>query len=272
MLVAGLLVGAGAFAIAGPGQFVLGVRRDVRGRRPRQHRLSPGRLRAAGAARSGRARRPRVLLPHLRRHARQRRRAGDAGLSLRRRGMARRVPLRRRARRRGRDRRVPDRRTAGAGQARRQEDATNRPKRRDDGWKLLLSAPILANLVFFVLLSMSGGGLYNYLVATLGALHGTPATVANTRADRAAGHERDRRAGRRPAHRLHRALRADHGDRPDVHRDRLRAGRAGRLPRADPDRADVDGRLLRRTDHAVARHDRARGDAARAPTAGCSAS
>jgi FSR family fosmidomycin resistance protein-like MFS transporter len=49
-----------------------------------------------------------------------------------------------------------------------------------DGWKLLLSAPILANLMFFVLLSMSGGGLYNYLVATLGALHGTPATVANT--------------------------------------------------------------------------------------------
>jgi MFS transporter, FSR family, fosmidomycin resistance protein len=49
-----------------------------------------------------------------------------------------------------------------------------------DGWQLLLSAPILANLVFFILLSMSGGGLYNYLVATLGALHGTPATVANT--------------------------------------------------------------------------------------------
>jgi FSR family fosmidomycin resistance protein-like MFS transporter len=49
-----------------------------------------------------------------------------------------------------------------------------------DGWKLLLSGPILANLVFFVLLSMSGGGLYNYLVVTLGALHGTSATVANT--------------------------------------------------------------------------------------------
>jgi MFS family permease len=48
------------------------------------------------------------------------------------------------------------------------------------GWSLLLSAPILANFVFFILLSMSGGGLYNYLVATLGALHGTPATVANT--------------------------------------------------------------------------------------------
>jgi FSR family fosmidomycin resistance protein-like MFS transporter len=48
------------------------------------------------------------------------------------------------------------------------------------GWQLLLSAPILANLVFYILLSMSGGGLYNYLVATLGALHATPVTVANT--------------------------------------------------------------------------------------------
>jgi MFS family permease len=49
-----------------------------------------------------------------------------------------------------------------------------------DGWRLLLSAPILANLFFFVLLSMSGGGLYNYLVVTLGELHGTPAAIANT--------------------------------------------------------------------------------------------
>jgi len=48
-----------------------------------------------------------------------------------------------------------------------------------DGWQLLLSAPVLANLLFFVLLSMSGGGLYNYLVATLGMLHGTSAAVAN---------------------------------------------------------------------------------------------
>ena len=36
--------------------------------------------------------------------------------------------------------------------------------------------------------------------------------------------------------------------------------------------ADVERRLLHRPDHAVARHDRARGDAARAPMAGCSAS
>ncbi len=48
------------------------------------------------------------------------------------------------------------------------------------GWQLLLSAPILANLLFFILLSMSAGGLYNFLVATLGALHGTSIAVANT--------------------------------------------------------------------------------------------
>ncbi|MEA3027174.1 MAG: transporter, family, fosmidomycin resistance protein [Alphaproteobacteria bacterium] len=49
-----------------------------------------------------------------------------------------------------------------------------------EGWKLLLSGPILLNLLFFVLLSFCGGGLNNYLVVTLGALHGTPFTVANT--------------------------------------------------------------------------------------------
>jgi len=48
------------------------------------------------------------------------------------------------------------------------------------GWQLLLSPPIVINLVFFVLLSMSGGGLNNYLVVTLSALHGTPAAIGNT--------------------------------------------------------------------------------------------
>jgi MFS transporter, FSR family, fosmidomycin resistance protein len=62
--------------------------------------------------------------------------------------------------------------------ARKKDEATAPSS--NDGWKLLLSPPILANFMFFVLLSMSGGGLYNYMVATLGALHGTPATVANT--------------------------------------------------------------------------------------------
>jgi MFS family permease len=49
-----------------------------------------------------------------------------------------------------------------------------------DGWRLLTAPAILINLVFFILLSFSGGGLNNYLVAALGALYGTPAAVANS--------------------------------------------------------------------------------------------
>jgi len=47
------------------------------------------------------------------------------------------------------------------------------------GWRLLLSAPILLNLVFFVLLAIMSGGVYNYSVVALGALYGTPVTIAN---------------------------------------------------------------------------------------------
>jgi MFS family permease len=49
-----------------------------------------------------------------------------------------------------------------------------------DGWRLLLSAPILLNFAFFVILAMLGGGLSQYLVVGLGALHGTPPALANT--------------------------------------------------------------------------------------------
>ncbi len=48
-----------------------------------------------------------------------------------------------------------------------------------DGWKLLLSPPILLNLAFFLILSMVGGGLSQYLVVGLAALHHTPLSVAN---------------------------------------------------------------------------------------------
>jgi MFS family permease len=48
------------------------------------------------------------------------------------------------------------------------------------GWRLLLSLPILLNLLFFILISMPGGGLNNYLVVTLGALYDTPLAVANS--------------------------------------------------------------------------------------------
>lgn len=47
------------------------------------------------------------------------------------------------------------------------------------GWRLLLSAPILLNLAFFILLAMISGGLNNYSVVALGAIYGTPVTTAN---------------------------------------------------------------------------------------------
>jgi FSR family fosmidomycin resistance protein-like MFS transporter len=53
------------------------------------------------------------------------------------------------------------------------------PDSSDTGWRLLLSAPILLNLAFFILLAMMSGGLYNYSVVALGALYGTPVTTAN---------------------------------------------------------------------------------------------
>jgi len=49
-----------------------------------------------------------------------------------------------------------------------------------DGWRLLTAPPILLSLVFFILLSFCGGGLSNYLIVGLAALHGTPFNVANT--------------------------------------------------------------------------------------------
>ncbi len=47
------------------------------------------------------------------------------------------------------------------------------------GWNLLLSAPILLNLVFFMLLALTNGGMQNYSVVALTALYGTSAAVAN---------------------------------------------------------------------------------------------
>jgi MFS family permease len=48
----------------------------------------------------------------------------------------------------------------------------------NDGWRLLLSPPIMLNLGFFVLISITGG-LNTFLVVALGALYGTPNTLAN---------------------------------------------------------------------------------------------
>jgi MFS transporter, FSR family, fosmidomycin resistance protein len=66
---------------------------------------------------------------------------------------------------------------AGAGKAKARSDAQAPAA---SGWRLLLSAPILLNLIFFILLSISGGGFSNFLIAALGALHGTPDTIGNT--------------------------------------------------------------------------------------------
>jgi len=49
-----------------------------------------------------------------------------------------------------------------------------------EGWKLLLSLPIVLNLLFFFMLSLVNGGLNQYLVVGLAALHDTPLKLANT--------------------------------------------------------------------------------------------
>jgi MFS family permease len=49
----------------------------------------------------------------------------------------------------------------------------------DSGWRLLLSLPILQNFFVFMLLTIINGGMTVYLVAGLGALHGTSVVTAN---------------------------------------------------------------------------------------------
>jgi len=47
------------------------------------------------------------------------------------------------------------------------------------GLELLLSGPVLRNLLFFVCIAMANGGIQTFSVVAMGALHGTPASVAN---------------------------------------------------------------------------------------------
>ncbi|SKA12115.1 Sugar phosphate permease [Enhydrobacter aerosaccus] len=47
------------------------------------------------------------------------------------------------------------------------------------GLDLLLSAPILRNLFFFLCLAMANGGIQTYTVVSQQALHGTPASISN---------------------------------------------------------------------------------------------
>ena len=60
--------------------------------------------------------------------------------------------------------------------------APNRPPEKTangEGWKLLFSLPLLRNLAFFVMLAITAGGMQNYSVVALGALYGTPLSIAN---------------------------------------------------------------------------------------------
>src|SRR5262249_14490701 len=54
-----------------------------------------------------------------------------------------------------------------------------RSGREAGGWRLLLSAPILINFAFFMILSLANGGVQNYSVVALAALHGTPLELAH---------------------------------------------------------------------------------------------
>ena len=47
------------------------------------------------------------------------------------------------------------------------------------GWRLLFSTPILQNLLFFVLLAITSGGVSNYSVVALSALYATPVSLGN---------------------------------------------------------------------------------------------
>jgi MFS family permease len=57
--------------------------------------------------------------------------------------------------------------------------AHDSPNESTAGWSLLLSGPILRNLLFFFCLAMSNGGIQTFAVVSLAALHGTSAKVAN---------------------------------------------------------------------------------------------
>jgi len=72
----------------------------------------------------------------------------------------------------------PADRAAEQRRARAEVTGADGPQNADHGWRLLLSAPIVLNLCFFILLSLMGG-LSSFLVVALGALYGTPNTLAN---------------------------------------------------------------------------------------------
>ena len=57
---------------------------------------------------------------------------------------------------------------------------SEQPKDDKAGWSLLLSGPILLNLLFFVMITFSTTGVQNYSVVALNEAYGTPIGLANT--------------------------------------------------------------------------------------------
>jgi len=57
---------------------------------------------------------------------------------------------------------------------------SDQPKDGRAGWSLLLSGPILLNLMFFVMITFATTGVQNYSVVALGEAFGTPLGLANT--------------------------------------------------------------------------------------------
>jgi MFS transporter, FSR family, fosmidomycin resistance protein len=57
--------------------------------------------------------------------------------------------------------------------------ASERPADDKSGWSLLLSPPILLNLLFFVMITFSTTGIQNYSVVALGEAYGTPLGIAS---------------------------------------------------------------------------------------------
>jgi MFS family permease len=58
--------------------------------------------------------------------------------------------------------------------------AGDREKTQLTGWRLLFSAPIIRNLIFFVLFAVAMAGIQGYSVVALAALHDTPVALGNS--------------------------------------------------------------------------------------------
>ena len=132
-----------------------------------------------------------------------------------------------------------------------------------NSWRLLLAPPILVNFLFFSVYAFASFGLQNFSVVALGTLYGTDPVAANAAL---AGNllmsafgvlVGGYLAGRVTHHRLIAGLGLSSTALVAILIGELRPQRGAAV------RRDVGGRPSLRHGDAVARHDRARGDAAR---------